>query len=92
MYYLLNYIAATPKEINESSSSNQLLSNSLSTSSINFPSDNITFQSDEAGLHGHSNKEKRLIGIMTISVVTRLAVEFHTAGQEVVTKLTISKL
>ncbi|KAG2144576.1 hypothetical protein DEU56DRAFT_790388 [Suillus clintonianus] len=92
MYSLLNYIAATSKEISESSSSNQLLSNPLYTSSITSPDDNITFQSDETGLHGCSDEEKRLIGITTISVVTRLALEFHIAGQEEVTKLTISML
>ncbi|KAG1741975.1 hypothetical protein EDB19DRAFT_1895006 [Suillus lakei] len=82
MYSLLNYIAATSKEISESTSSNQLLSNPLYASSITSPSDNVTFQSDETGLHGRSDDEKRLIGITTISVVTRLALEFHTAGQE----------
>ncbi|KAG1849308.1 hypothetical protein DFJ58DRAFT_795151 [Suillus subalutaceus] len=92
MYSLLNYIAATSKEITESSSSNQLLSNPLYASSIASPNDNVTFQSDETGLHGRSDEEKRLIGITTISVVTRLALEFHTAGQEEVTKLTISML
>ncbi|KAG1791214.1 uncharacterized protein HD556DRAFT_658858 [Suillus plorans] len=90
MYSLLNYIAATSKEITESSSSNQLLSNPLYTFSITFPNDNITFQSDETGLHGRSDEEKRLIGITTISVVTRLALEFYTAGQEEVTNILFS--
>ncbi|KIK36945.1 hypothetical protein CY34DRAFT_16037 [Suillus luteus UH-Slu-Lm8-n1] len=76
----------------ESSSSNQLLSNPLYTSSTTSPNDNVTFQSDETGLHGRSDEEKRLIGITTISVVTRLALEFHTVGQEEVTKLMISTL
>ncbi|KAG1759421.1 hypothetical protein EDD22DRAFT_758586, partial [Suillus occidentalis] len=76
MYYLLNYIAATSKEIAESSSSNQLLSNPLYASSITSPNDNVTFQSDETGLHGRSDEEKRLIEITTISIVTRLALEF----------------
>ncbi|KAG2366053.1 hypothetical protein BDR07DRAFT_1328601 [Suillus spraguei] len=92
MYSLLNYIAATSKEITESSSSNQLLSNPLYASSITSPNDSVTFQSDETGLHGRSDEEKRVIGITTISVVTRLALEFHKAGQEEVTKLTISML
>ncbi|KAG1741969.1 hypothetical protein EDB19DRAFT_687700 [Suillus lakei] len=92
MYSLLNYIAATSKEISESTSSNQLLSNPLYASSITSPSDNVTFQSDEIGLHGCSDEEKQLIWITTISVVTHLALEFHTAGQEEVTKLTISML
>ncbi|KAG2100206.1 uncharacterized protein F5147DRAFT_710970 [Suillus discolor] len=92
MYSLLNYIAATSKEITESSSSNQLLSNPFYASSITSPNDNVTFESDETGLHGRSDEEKQLIGITTISVVTRLALEFHAAGQEEVTKLTISML
>ncbi|KAG0701518.1 hypothetical protein DFH29DRAFT_926376 [Suillus ampliporus] len=92
MYSLLNYIAATSKEISESLSSQQLLSNPLYASSISSPNDNMTFHSDETGLHGRTDEEKRLIGITTISVVTRLALEFHTAGQEEVTKLTISML
>jgi phosphatidylinositol 4-kinase len=92
MYSLLNYIAATSKDITESSSSNYILSNPLYASSITSPNDNVTFQSDETGLHGRSDEEKRVIGITTISVVTRLALEFHTAGQEEVTKLTISML
>jgi hypothetical protein len=46
MYSLLNYIAATSKETTESSSSNQLLSNPLYTSSATFPNDNITFQQE----------------------------------------------
>ncbi|KAG1724717.1 uncharacterized protein EDB91DRAFT_1252575 [Suillus paluster] len=50
------------------------------TSSITFPNDNITFQSDKTGLHGRSDEEKRLISITMISVVTRLALEFHGGG------------
>ncbi|KAJ8594622.1 hypothetical protein M405DRAFT_469254 [Rhizopogon salebrosus TDB-379] len=92
MYSLLNYIAATSKEITEASSSYQLLSNPLYASSVSTPNDQMSFKSDEIGLHGRSDEEKRLIGITTISVVTRLALEFHTAGQEEVTKLTISML
>ncbi|KAG1805858.1 uncharacterized protein BJ212DRAFT_1486197 [Suillus subaureus] len=80
------------QQIAESSSSNQLLSNPLYASSTTFPNDNVTFQSDETGLYGRSDEEKRLIRITTISVVTRLALEFHTVGQEEVTKLTISML
>jgi phosphatidylinositol 4-kinase len=92
MYSLLNYIAATSKEITESSSSNQLLSNPIYASSTTSPNDNVTFQSDETGLHGRSDEEKRLIKITTISVVTRLAFEFHTVCQEEVTEVTISML
>lgn len=92
MYSLLNYIAATSKEISESSSSNQLIYNPLYASSVSTPNDEMSFESDEIALHGRSDEEKRLIGITTISVVTRLALEFHNAGQEEVTKLTISML
>lgn len=72
MYSLLNYIAATSKEISENSSSSQLLSNPLYAAS-----DGSTLQSVETGLRGLSEDEKRLVGISTISVVTRLALEFQ---------------
>ncbi|KAF7295444.1 hypothetical protein MIND_01084200 [Mycena indigotica] len=84
MYSLLNYIAATSKEIFESSSSSQLMSNPLYNGQ-----DHATIQSVETGLRGLSEEEKRLIGISTISVVTRLALEFK---MEEVTRLTISML
>lgn len=72
MYSLLNYIAATSKEIYESSGSAQMLGNPLYSSS-----DRATLQSVETGLRGLSEDEKRLVGISTISVVTRLALEFE---------------
>jgi len=72
MYSLLNYIAATSKEISENSSSSQLLSNPLYAAS-----DGATIQSVETGLRGLSDDEKRLVGISTISVVTSLALEFQ---------------
>ncbi|KAF8913519.1 hypothetical protein CPB85DRAFT_1299266 [Mucidula mucida] len=84
MYSLLNYIAATSKEIYESSSSSQLINNPLYTGQDIEP-----LPSAETGLHGLSEDEKRLVGISTISVVTRLALEFRT---EEVTRLTISML
>lgn len=87
MYSLLNCIAATSHGISESSS-NQLLNSSLDDSSFS-PSDQVTYWSEETGLHGRSDEEKRLIGITTISVVTRLALEFD---DEEVTKLTVSML
>ena len=87
MYSLLNYIAATSQEIFESSSQ-QLLHNPLYTPPLT-STDQLTFQSDDAGLRGRSDEEKRLIGITTISIVTRLALEFD---KEEVTKLTISML
>ncbi|KAF8891248.1 hypothetical protein BD779DRAFT_1514119 [Infundibulicybe gibba] len=82
MYSLLNYIAATSKEIHENSSNSQLLNHPL------YPSQEYA-QNVETGLRGLSEDEKRLIGISTISVVTRLALEFRT---EEVTRLTISML
>ncbi|KAG2336868.1 hypothetical protein BDR05DRAFT_832504, partial [Suillus weaverae] len=76
MFSLLHYIAVTSKEITESRSSNQLLSNPLYTSSITSPADNVTFQSNKTGLHNCSDEEKRLIRITTISIVTCLALKF----------------
>ena len=68
MYSLLNHIAATSKETFEVSSA---LRNSLDA-------DTATLYSLETGLRGLSEDEKRLVGISTISVVTRLALEFKT--------------
>ena len=67
MYSLLNYIAAANKDIYDSSL--QMLSNPLL--------DKSSAQSAEAGLKGLSEDKKRLVGITTISVVTRLALEFR---------------
>lgn len=72
MYSLLNYIAATSKEIYEGSNNSQILGNSLYAAP-----DRFTLQSVETGLRGLSEDEKRLVGISTISVVTRLALEFE---------------
>ncbi|KAH7923479.1 hypothetical protein BV22DRAFT_1036261 [Leucogyrophana mollusca] len=84
MYSLLNYIAATSKEIFENSTSQQMMNHPF------YPaSEHATVYSEDTGLHGRSEEEKRLIGITTISVVTRLALEFKS---EEVTKLTISML
>lgn len=67
MYSLLNYISATSKEIYDSSSAH-----------INFPlpHGHSNPHSLESGLRGLSEDEKRLVGISTISAVTRLALEF----------------
>lgn len=89
MYSLLNYIAATSQEIFESSSQQQFLHNLLYTPGLSSSTDQLMFQSEDARLWGRSDEEKRLIGITTISVVTRLALEFD---KEEVTKLTISML
>ncbi|TFK54620.1 hypothetical protein OE88DRAFT_1653021 [Heliocybe sulcata] len=84
MYSLLNYVAATSKEISESSSASQIIgiSNYMRT-------DHATLHSIQNGLRGFTEDEKRLIGISTISVVARLALEFK---MEEVTRLTISML
>jgi phosphatidylinositol 4-kinase len=63
MYSLLNYIAATSKDH----------SVHVHTSS---PYIRNSAHSLESGLRGLSEDEKRSIGISTISVVTRLALEF----------------
>ena len=69
MYSLLNYIAATSKELFESSS---IMNNPLYAND-----EDSNLQSVETGLRGMSDDDKRLIGISTISVVTRLALEFR---------------
>lgn len=69
MYSLLNYIAATSKEISEYSMNSQPNGDGSS--------DHATLHSVESGLRGLSEDDKRLIGISTISVVTRLALEFQ---------------
>ncbi|KAG7092795.1 hypothetical protein E1B28_009114 [Marasmius oreades] len=82
MYSLLNYIAATSKEISDSNAShamNNPLRSSVDRSSI--------LSTDSVG--GLSEGERRLVGITTISVVTKLALEFDS---EEVTRLTISML
>jgi phosphatidylinositol 4-kinase A len=70
MYSLLNYIAATSKETSEHSMGVHLHNTDGS-------SDYITLHSVESGLRGLPDEDKRLIGISTISVATRLALEFQ---------------
>jgi phosphatidylinositol 4-kinase len=65
MYSLLNFIAATSKDTYDASLQGQ------------DAFDPATLHSLETGLRGLSDDEKRLTGISTISVVTRLALEFH---------------
>ena len=67
MYSLLNYIAATSKDIYDVKSAH------IHPSS---PYIRNNTHSLESGLRGLSEDEKRTIGISTISVVTRLALEF----------------
>jgi phosphatidylinositol 4-kinase len=65
MYSLLNFIAATSKDTFDTSFQGPDLY------------DPSTLHSLETGLRGLSEDEKRLTGISTISVVTRLALEFN---------------
>ena len=81
MYSLLNYIAATSKEIYDPVS--------LGAQHQFAAQGRGTIHSLESGLRGLSEDEKRLTGISTISVVTRLALELQ---MDDVTRLTISML
>lgn len=72
MYSLLNYIAATSKDIYEGSLSSYMSGDNSIYSSHDHPNNQLL----ESGLRGLSEDEKRLVGISTISVVTRLALEF----------------
>ena len=72
MYSLLNYIAATNQDVVEGSGSN-----SIGTSPYMHTSEQSDLYSVDIGLRAHSEDEKRLIGISTIFVVTRLALEFQ---------------
>jgi phosphatidylinositol 4-kinase len=67
MYSLLNYIAATSKDLYDVNSTHIHPSNHYIRNNAH---------SLESGLRGLSEDEKRSIGISTISVVTRLALEF----------------
>lgn len=67
MYSLLNYIAATSKDIFDTSS--------VMVMNLGEVSDLSTLHSVETGLRGLTEEEKRTIGISTISVATRLALE-----------------
>ncbi|KAK7693961.1 hypothetical protein QCA50_003536 [Cerrena zonata] len=81
LYSLLNYIAATSKESSETTA---FLNNT-----VNDQAEFSTAHSAETGLHGLTDDQKRLVGISTISVVTRLALEFDS---EEVIRLTTSML
>lgn len=69
MYSLLNYIAATSKDLQDGHSMLQ---------SVTSDEESAISQSALTGLRGMSEDDKRVIGISTISVVTRLALEFKT--------------
>lgn len=67
MYSLLNYIAATSKDIFDASS--------VMVMDLADVPDLSTLHSVETGLRGLSDDEKRTVGISTISVAARLALE-----------------
>lgn len=73
MYSLLNYIAAAGKDTYKSA-----IDLPINNASIYDSRDDVASQLVEAGLRGLSEDEKRLVSISTISVVTRLALEFDT--------------
>lgn len=68
MYSLLNHIAAFSKEVYDAAS----IRNSIGDSP-----DSATLYSLETGLRGLTEEDKRLVGMSTIGVVTRLALEFQ---------------
>ena len=70
-YSLLNYIAATSRFSGVDGMSNVIQGTDGQT-------DYATLHSVESALRGLTEEEKRLIAVSTISVVTRLAVEFDT--------------
>ncbi|KAH9071165.1 hypothetical protein EDB83DRAFT_2366879 [Lactarius deliciosus] len=91
MYSLLNYIAATSKEMHDAlnnSARSDLCSSSKPEHTV-MDSDRATLHSIETGSRGNTEEEKRLITISTISVVSRLALEFK---RDDATKLTIAML
>lgn len=84
MYSLLNYIAATSKDLTAS-----MHSQSASVGQSPYTYDHATVTSVETGLRAFNEDQRRLIGISTISVVTQLALELE---EEAVTRLTVSML
>jgi phosphatidylinositol 4-kinase A len=72
MYSLLNYIAATGMDLYESSQTNSPYGNHSSGRAT------PAVQVAENGLKSMSDDEKRLVGISTIAVVSKLALEFKT--------------
>lgn len=76
MYSLLNHVAATSKEIHDAPHNTPpdgLFSN-LNNEHAIIQSDRATLHSIET--HDHTEEERRLITTSTISVVSRLALEF----------------
>jgi phosphatidylinositol 4-kinase A len=78
MYSLLNLVAATSKEMHDGPH-HALLGNlfpGLTSDHAIMHSDHVTLHSMETATHGHTEEERRLITTSTISVVSRLALEF----------------
>jgi len=71
MYSLLNYIAATSKELSANSHAKP-----LGNSPYFHAYDHATVTSVETGLRCFDESQRRLIGTSTIFVVTQLALEF----------------
>jgi phosphatidylinositol 4-kinase A len=78
MYSLLNYVAATSKEIHDlpHNSLPNCLFYPLNDEHTDLHSDRATQHSIDVLGHGHTEEERRLITTSTISVVSRLALEF----------------
>ena len=78
MYSLLNYVAATSKEIHDlphNTSPNSLFSTLNDEYAIPHSDRTTQYSIDIVG-HGFTEEERRLITTSTISVVSRLALEF----------------
>ena len=78
MYSLLNYVAATSKEIHDvphNTPPNGLFSALNNGYSVTHADRTTQYSIDIAG-YGHTEEERRLITTSTISVVSRLALEF----------------
>lgn len=78
MYSLLNYVAATGKEIHDVPHNIPSFGH-FSGLNGEYPlahSDRATVHSVDTVSHGHTEEERRLITTATISVVSRLALEF----------------
>lgn len=67
MYSLLNYVAATSKDLHDQNSVHTFPFGTHNRSTHNVL---------ESGLMGLNEDERRMVGISTISAVTRLALEF----------------
>jgi phosphatidylinositol 4-kinase len=78
MYSLLNYVATTSKEIHDVPHNFPPFSlfSGLNGEYTLMESDRVTVHSIDSVTHGHTEEERRLITTSTISVVSRLALEF----------------